>query len=250
MGEGSQTVSRAMELLRLLACGQEQGVRLTDLVQMSGLNRPTVHRLLKTLIAEGVAEQDSVTRKYLIGHDIGLLGLARGKQTRIEKIAEPYLLELAEQTGDTVFLSIRNRQDSVCISRHTGHHPIQVLSIEVGIRRPLGIGVSGIALLSCLSIEESEKLISLNKTRLHALGDSEIRVRDRVEGARLHGYAYVERGLMQGTSAIAIPIQNNFETPTAAITITAMANRLNEKRLQEVLSLMQQQVLRLSNALI
>jgi DNA-binding IclR family transcriptional regulator len=248
MGAGSQTVSRAMELLRLLACGQEHGVRLTDLVHMSGLNRPTVHRLLKTLISEGVAEQDSLTRKYLIGHDLGLLGLARGKQTKIEKIAEPYLLELAEQTGDTVFLSIRNRQDSVCISRHTGHHPIQVLSIEVGVRRPLGIGVSGIALLSCLAIEESEKLIALNKTRLHALGDSEIRVRERVARARMHGYAYVEKGLMPGTSAIAIPIQNNVETPTAAITITAMANRLSEKRLQEVLLRMQQQALKLNHA--
>jgi DNA-binding IclR family transcriptional regulator len=215
---------------------------------MSGLNRPTVHRLLKTLIAEGVAEQHDLTRKYLIGQDIGLLGLARGKQTRIEKTAEPYLIELAEQTGDTIFLSIRNRLDSVCVSRHTGHHPIQVLSIEVGVRRPLGIGVSGIALLSCLSVEESESLITSNSRRLLALGDSEIKVRERVARARMRGYAYVERGLMPGTSAIAIPIQNNAGTPTAAITITAMANRLSEKRLAEVLLLMQRQALRINQS--
>ena len=35
-------------------------MRLTDIVQMSGLNRPTVHRILKTLQAEEAIEQDVV----------------------------------------------------------------------------------------------------------------------------------------------------------------------------------------------
>ena len=48
---GGQSVRRAMGILRLVACGQEHGVRLTDLVAMSGLNLPAVHRLLKALVA-------------------------------------------------------------------------------------------------------------------------------------------------------------------------------------------------------
>ena len=38
---GAQTVRRALALLRLVATGQEAGVRLTDLAEMSGLSRPT-----------------------------------------------------------------------------------------------------------------------------------------------------------------------------------------------------------------
>jgi len=33
---GAQTVRRALALLRLIACGQERGVRLVDLERMSG----------------------------------------------------------------------------------------------------------------------------------------------------------------------------------------------------------------------
>ncbi|WZB75991.1 helix-turn-helix domain-containing protein [Achromobacter insuavis] len=77
---GAQTVRRAMAILRLVACGQERGVRLIDLERMSGLNRPTVHRLLKTLIQEGAVEQDAATRRYLIGPEISLLGLARTRR--------------------------------------------------------------------------------------------------------------------------------------------------------------------------
>lgn len=135
---GAQTVRRAMAILRLVACGQERGVRLIDLERMSGLNRPTVHRLLKTLIQEGAVEQDAATRRYLIGPEISLLGLARTRRFPLLTIADPYLAELADQVGDTVFLSVRHGHDSICIGRKTGHHPIQVLSIEVGVRRRWG----------------------------------------------------------------------------------------------------------------
>src|SRR5690606_32645412 len=159
-------VSRAMEILRLVACGQEIGVRLTDLVQMSGLSRPTVHRLLKTLLAEGAVEQDELSRRYRIGHEMILLGIARTRRFPLLHIAGSGVEHIAQTVCDTAFLSIRHALDSVCIGRHTGHHPIQVLSINVGARRPLGVGVSGLALLSCLDKTEAESIAIANEKRL------------------------------------------------------------------------------------
>ena len=66
--EGAQSVRRAVAILRILATGQERGVRLTDIVGQSGLNRPTVHRLLRVLAEEGAVEQDPDSRRYLVGH--------------------------------------------------------------------------------------------------------------------------------------------------------------------------------------
>ena len=80
MGEGpagAQTVRRALALLRLVATGQEAGVRLTDLSEMSGLSRPTVHRLLQVLLDEGAVERGAGSRNYRIGPEMLLLGLAR-----------------------------------------------------------------------------------------------------------------------------------------------------------------------------
>ena len=64
-------------MLRLLAAGQEMGVRLTDLAANSGLKRATLHRILRVLVEEGAVEQDPETRHYLIGPEVSLFGLAR-----------------------------------------------------------------------------------------------------------------------------------------------------------------------------
>ncbi|MCD0501994.1 IclR family transcriptional regulator [Bordetella petrii] len=239
-GGGSQTVRRAIALLRLVACGQERGVRLTDLVQMSGLNQPTVHRLLKTLAQEGAITQDPATRHYLIGPEVTLLGLARTRRFPLLTIADPYLADLAEQAGDTVFLSVRHGADSICIGRKTGLYPIQVLSIEVGVRRPLGIGVSGVALLSCLPRKESDALIRSNQRRLEVMGESTQELMRRVETARAEGIAHAPHGLMPGTSAIAVPVRKADGVPLAAVTITAMADRLNARRLPQIVAMMRE----------
>lgn len=231
---GAQTVRRAVVLLRLVACGQERGVRLADLVHMSGWSRPTVHRLLKALLQEGVVEQDADTRRYLIGPEIGLLGLARPRRLPLLALAEPYLAELAEQVGDTVFLSVRQGSDSICIGRKTGHHPIQVLSIEVGVRRPLGLGVSSIALLACLPAGESEAIVQGNALRLGVAGEDAGKVLARVSRARATGVAHAPVGLMPGTSAVAMPILAEGAVALGALTVTAMAERLGAQRLPMV----------------
>jgi DNA-binding IclR family transcriptional regulator len=242
-GGGSQTVKRAIALLRLVACGQERGVRLTDLVGMSGLNQPTVHRLLRTLVQEGAVEQDPGTRHYRIGPEAALLGLARMRSFPLLTLADPYLSDLAEQVGDTVFLSMRHGADSICIGRKTGHYAIQVLSIEVGVRRPLGIGVSGIALLACMPPRESEALIRLNTRRLEVMKESPGEIRRRVDAARELGIAHAPQGLMPGTSAVAVPVRDAQGDALAAVTITAMADRLNERRLPQVVALMHERAL-------
>ena len=240
-GTGSQSIHRAMKILRTLACSQHDGMRLIDLVRMTGLNQPTVHRTLRALIEEGMVNQNLLTRRYLIGEEISTLALARSKTVGLETIINPHLNELARQTGDTVFLSIRNRLDSICISRITGHHPIQVLSIDIGVRRPLGVGVSGIALLSCLTNQESNSIIDQNHHRFHLLNEDSKLIHTKVIDARRLGYAYASQGLMQGTSAVSMPIKNSSGTALGAITISTMAARLENKRLETAISLMKEQ---------
>ena len=73
---------------------------------------------------------------------------------------------IAERTGDTVFLNVRSGPDVLCIDRKEGTFPIKTLIIEVGNRRPLGVGAGGIALLMPLPDEELERVVSANEARL------------------------------------------------------------------------------------
>lgn len=239
--EGAQTVRRALALLRLVATGQEFGLRLTDLAAMSGLSRPTVHRLLKVLIDESAVEQDADSRRYRIGPEMLLLGLARGSGFPIRAVADPMLRALSQQVGDTVFLSVRHGADSVCIARHLGHHAIQVLSIDVGARRPLGASVSGVVLLAALGAADSRATTLANAARLQRLGLDPVQVLKRAQAARTTRHAYAEHGVMKGTSALAVPVLDAAGQVVAAISIAAMAERLHRKRCAEVLAQMQLQ---------
>ena len=239
---GAQSVRRALAVLRLVATGQDRGLRLTDIAQMSGLTAPTAHRLLQVLMDETAVEQAPDSRRYRIGHEITLLGLARPGGLALRTVAESYLSALSAQLGDTIFLSVKHGADSVCIARYLGSHPIQVLSIDIGARRPLGASVSGIALLSGLAPREAAALTQANAARLQGLGRSVKQVLVSVEAARRQGYVYAAQGVMPGTSALAIPIADASGSVVGAISLATLSARLDRERVRIALPAMQSQV--------
>jgi DNA-binding IclR family transcriptional regulator len=233
-----RVIARAFEVLRILALGGERGMRLVDIVAYSGLSRPTVHRILQTLIAEGVGEQDIDTRRYRVGPEISLLGLSRPAPLPVRVAAEPYIAALANELGDTTFLTIRAGWDSVAIERKIGSYPIKVLAIDVGARRPLGVGIAGVMLLATLAPEESDYICEMNTGRLPADGPSMETIRARVKAARENGYAYAAEGVLQRTKALAVPVFDADGKAIAAIAVAAMAERLAEPELPRLVEAM------------
>lgn len=247
--DSAQSVRRAMAILRLVAAGQDRGVRLTDVAAMSGLAPPTVHRFLKVLMEETAVEQDPTTRRYRIGHEITLLGLARPGGVSIRAVAEPYLAALAAEVGDTVFLSVRHGADSVSIARSLGSHPIQVLSINVGARRPLGASVSGVVLLAGMRPDEAQAITARNEKRLRTAGRTAAEVMSAVAACRAQGYTFAQAGVMPGTSAVAVPIRDESGEVVAAISIATLAERLPPDRVRSVVARMIEQVQRITGRL-
>lgn len=237
---GAQSVRRALAVLRVLATGQERGVRLTDVVSHTGLNRPTVHRILRVLVEEGAVEQDPATRRYLIGGEVSLLGLARSTRFPIRAIAEPHLRHLSEILGDTAFLTIRNGADSVCIDRRPGSFPVKVLSIEIGARRPLGVGVSGLVLLAALPAEEANEVVRRNARRLQALHVDPAELLARAARTRTQGYAYAPVGVVPGSRAVAVPVCVADGRTVAGLAIATITERLPDERVPTVVAHMKE----------
>ncbi|MBU3649653.1 MAG: IclR family transcriptional regulator [Limnohabitans sp.] len=239
--EGAQAIRRAMRILRAVVASQDGGARLVDLVSATELSRPTVHRILQVLMHEGAVEQDPSTRRYFAGPEIALMGLARGRRFPLLGIAQPNLRRVSEALGDTVFLSVRRGHDSIAIERLTGSYPLQVLAIAVGARRPLGSGVSGVAMLSALASEDARDLLAANATRLRLLGIATTRVQAEVALARRLGYAFKPQGVVPGTSAVSVPIALGDGAAQAALSVAAVSARLTRERLGEVVPFLQAQ---------
>jgi len=236
---GAQSVRRALAVLRIVAAGQEHGVRLLDVAQATDLNRATVHRLLQVLAEEGAVEQDAATRRYLIGGEVSLMGLARSAGFPLRAVAAPHLQALAESEGETCFLTIRNGDDSVCLARHPGSYAVKVLSIEVGARRPLGVGVSGLVLLGSLPEEERAATIQRNVRRLRALRIEPDELRQRLRVLQRRGYVYAPAGIVPGTRALAVPVRHPQGTVLAGLAVTAIRDRLPDERVPRLVQAME-----------
>ena len=100
--QGTQVVGRVASLLRLVG-RKPEGSSLAGLVRESGLTRPTVHRLLTSLAAEGLLDHDARSGNWILGPEIFLLGSVAAARFPFEDIARPSLRRLAEETGESAF---------------------------------------------------------------------------------------------------------------------------------------------------
>ena len=231
---GAQAIRRALAVLRILAAGRETGLPLAEVVQATGLTRPTVHRIVHVLIEEGIVERREKTGRYAIGGQVPELALARTSRSPLMAAAEEILKRTSQQVGDTLFFTVRTGNDTLCIDRRIGSFPIQVLSIEVGARRPLGVSSAGVAILAAMPAEEARDIVAANEARFVSYRTTAAAVLARIAEARRRGYNLREVGLVPGTKSISTWIKTPDGRPAAAITISAVRTRLGPRREPEL----------------
>jgi len=240
---GAQSIHRATILLRAIASRGRAGSRLVDLARHAKLTRPTVHRILKCLMADDVVMQDARTRRYLLGSLIFELGLAAAPQFNLRQICDPSLRRIAAKTGDTVFLIARSGVDAVCIERIEGNFPIKALTLDVGTRRPLGVGAGGMALLAPLPEDQIEDIVAGNATRLKEHGNLNVpTLMSQIRRAKELGYALNDRQETPGAISLGLAIMNPYGHPYAAISIGAISSRMTGERQKEVAAVLRTEV--------
>ena len=236
--QGAQAIRRALAVLRILAAGREDGVPLAEVVRATGLTRPTVHRIVHVLIEEGIVERHDRTGRYAIGNQVPELALARARPSRLLVAANPSLRRASAEIGDTLFLTVRTGNDTLCVDRRIGVYPIQVLSIEVGARRPLGVSSAGVAILAAMPAQDARKIVAANEKRFEAYQTDVATVMSQITDARRRGYNMREIGLVQGTKSISTWIKTPDGRPAAAMTVSAVRTRLGPRREQEVVEIL------------
>jgi DNA-binding IclR family transcriptional regulator len=236
----TQTLERAIGLIRILAAAGADGRRLVELQQASGLTKPTVHRILDTLKHEGVVEQVDETRRYRLGQELAVLGWSANRTVYdLRELAAQEMAAVAAKTGDTSFLAIRSGMDTVCIDRQTGDYPVKAFTVEVGTRRPLGIAATGVALLAALPNEESSAVLDAIKSRLASFPNASVRqVREAMERARTAGYALSEGMMLKEVRGVAVVVRDSVERPIAAIGTAAINERMRDSRIPEIVRIL------------
>ncbi|MGY6567374.1 MAG: IclR family transcriptional regulator [Salinarimonas sp.] len=244
-----KTIGRAAMVLKALSAGPGDGSRLTDIAAATGLGKATAHRLLGALAEVGFVDIDDQEKRYRLGYALFALG-ASARAFHVVDLARPSLVRLAAETGDTVYLSLRDGDEAICVDRRTGSFPIRTLTLDVGDRRPLGIGAGALALLA---FENEADIARVMRANAHARRDyaafDDATLHMLITQARAQGYAFNDGNIVSAMSAIGVPVMDDSGRVLAALSIAAIRERFAGKRLAELVALLQGEARELAGAL-
>jgi IclR family transcriptional regulator, KDG regulon repressor len=204
---------------------------LLELSEAAGLPVSTLHRIITVLRRHGLVTQDSQSKKYRLGYGAIDLGRRAVSGLTVRQVASPLLRRLADQTGETIVLTVLNdsRDRAVCIERIESRHDLR-LHLEVGEQSYLHAGASSKVLLAYFSAQEVADLVrrvglpplAHNTIQdLSALEEDLARIRDQ-------GYAFSREETNAGAWGVAAPVLDPEGRAIAAIGIAAPTSRYNE----------------------
>ncbi|MGW3952286.1 IclR family transcriptional regulator [Streptomyces sp. NPDC004752] len=214
----------------ILACFPPTGgpYRLTELVERTGLPKPTVHRLTADLVRLGWLERSGA--HYRLGAKLFEFGALVPRRRDLREAALPFLQDLFEATRETVHLGVRDGLEVVYLERIHGHDALQLPS-RIGGRLPLTCTGVGKALLAFSGTQLTEDVLSgpLPSLTPYSITDP-IRLRTALEKIQVSGLAYEEQEAALGVSCIAAPVFAD-GTTVAALSVAVLRSRFRPAQL-------------------
>jgi len=233
----SMTILRALRDAALGGDAEIGGLQAGQIVEATGMNRITMHRLVKSLEREGLVERDD-ERRYHLGSQAWLLGMAANRRFDLNALAGDSLDRIEAETHDTIYLLRRVGDDVLCVARRDGTYPIKSLVMEVGKAYPVGVGGGGLAVLASLDAEETKEVLERLRARIGAYPKASLtRIRKLLEDARKAGYAFWP-ALISEALVVAVPILGQDGKPIGALSCAAIKERLGPTRRAKVAALL------------
>lgn len=226
-----QALDRALDMLDMLAA--HPGLTLSEVAEQMKQSPSTVHRVLHTLAARGVAESDPATQTWHIGPATFRLGSAFMRRSGIVERARPILRTLMEHTGETANLGILNGDAVLFVSQAETHETIRAF-FPPGTRSPLHASGIGKALLAfgrteilrmLLDKAELPRFTDKTLTTAEALQEDTIRIRAR-------GFSFDDEERTRGMRCIAAPVFDLTGEAVAGLSVSGPTHRIGHEHVK------------------
>lgn len=220
-----QSIIRAVKVLECFT-EERPSLGLTEISTSTGMKPPTVRRLLKSLKVGDFIEQDTISKKYRLGHGIIRLNSVAMQNVNVRNIANPHLKVLSQECEENVYLAINSGNKALYIDVVESKQEI-VLTGSIGSTRPLHNTGTGIVLLAFLSDDRFEEM--LTKEFKDFKTDYIKDLKQRLVSIRNEGIAVLKSEYNSDVFSVAAPIFDNNNEVIASIAISGPVYRLNEK---------------------
>ncbi len=198
---------RGLAVLRTL--NEHKSLTARELSKYTGLPRPTIYRILNTLVAAGYVASNSESGVFRLTQDVRSLSDGYEGNDSLARIASPALEELDRQVVWPT--NIATFDKNAMVLRETTHlsSPLSINQERVGFRAPMLGSSLGIAYLAFCDKSECEmilRIIAAGDFRDAGLASKPAVVDAILAETRLLGYAIRQGGLSPKTGSIAVPV--------------------------------------------
>jgi len=233
--KGAQVAARVSAVLRALASRAPQGMTTSEVASLTGLARPTAHRLLSCLLEDGLADRDNRSSRWFLGPEMYLMGMLAAPRFDVSDHALDCVRALADATGESAFFSVRRQHETVCLLRAEGSFPIRSFVLREGTRFPLGVASAGLAILSYLTDDEIERFLrEFPPERQWGQAHSRESVLARVAQTRETGYALNPGLIVEGDWGMGAAVFDGTGSPHWALSLTGVESRFRHERQEEL----------------
>jgi DNA-binding IclR family transcriptional regulator len=217
--------ARVLDILEFLP-DHGDGFTLAEVSRALAAPKSSVLALLRTLVERGyLALESGVYRAGARAQGLGL----RPFQRELPAVARPALLDLAQKTGESVYLAVLTLHppEVVYVDKVESRQSIRY-SADLGERRPLYCTAPGLAVFAFMPEADRKRLLA--SLKLVAFTEATVTSRDairlRLEQIRGAGVVVNVDEFMAGASGIAAPILGADGVPVGACTVIGPTPRL------------------------
>jgi IclR family transcriptional regulator, acetate operon repressor len=232
---GVQSLDRAFALLEHMADAGGD-VALSELAVRSGLPLPTIHRIVRTLVASGYVRQ-LPSRRYGLGPR--LIGLGGAASRMLGEWARPQLAQLVDQAGETANLAMLDGDAVVYVAQVPSRHSMRMFT-EVGRRVPVhctGVGKVLLAQLPPAQVQAMLMRAGMVAQTPHTITDPD-RLARELDRVRHQGYAVDDAEQEVGVRCVAVAVPGG--RSTTALSVSGPETRLTWAVVERTVPLLQQ----------
>lgn len=243
------SVKKALAILDLFPINGPE-LSISEISEKLGLPRPTVSRLVNTLVGEGYLKRITKSRKYSLGIKLFRLSTVINSSMKITTVAAPLLRELRDNIGETVYLDILDGYERVCVLSFEGKQLLRIV-VPIGQRSLLYAGADAKAILAYQPENVIDEIV--DKTGLKPFSKNTITdataLKQELIKIKQEGVAVSIAECTPGSVAVSCPVWDQNGEVTSSVSISLPHARLTDelldryvKKLKKVAYLISKQV--------
>ena len=220
------TVVKGLNMLEALV-QSERPCGLTELAAACGISKSNAHRLLRTLEDCRYVRQDPVSKAYEPTLRIWELGVRVFARVDLRTIAAEHLRRLAEQTGESVHLSVLADNEVLYVDKVESSHAVRAF-IGIGDRAPAYCTATGKAMLAFMPKRVVDEATRTMQRFTPLTPVDHAKLDEDLAQIRARGYSVTGGEWQAGVLGIAAPIRSAAGVVVGGVGIAGPESRMGE----------------------